>query len=155
MNATETIQILGKDYPLEKIKYSYTGNKMRYKRFVKYPVIFLLLLPVVSYLSYKICVGQYLVFASKQTDLSIISQIDSSIDNVISTIRITFRILAISAIIAFIILLIPRISCLFLKIDGIKKDIILYKSIHKDEVALIANEINTKIKENNFSSFPY
>jgi hypothetical protein len=32
---------------------------------------------------------------------------------------------------------------------------ILYKSIHKDEIALLANEINAKIRENNFSSYPY
>jgi hypothetical protein len=155
MNTTEIIQILGKDYPKENIKYSYTGNKMRYKRFIKYPVIFLLLITVVSVLTTHIVANQYLAFAEKQKDLSILLQIDSSMLNVLSNISIAYRFLAISAITAFIILLIPRISCLFLKIDGIKKDIILYKSIHKDEVALIANEINKKIKENNFSSFPY
>jgi len=155
MNTTETIQILGKDYPRKNIKYSYAGNKMRYKKLVKYPAIFFLLITIVSVLTTHIVANQYLAFASKQTDLSIISQIDSSMLNVLSNISIAYRFLAISSIAAFIVLLMPRINCLFLRIDGIKKDIILYKSIHRDEVALIANEINTKIKENNFLSFPY
>ena len=155
MNTTETIQILGKDYPKKNIKYSYTGNKMRYKRFLKYPTVFFLLITIVSVLTTHIVLNQYLAFAEKQKDLSILLQINSSQLNVLSNISIAYRFLAISAVVAFIILLIPRISCLFLKIDGIKKDITLYKSIHKNEVALIANEINTKIKENNFSSFPY
>jgi hypothetical protein len=155
MNNTETIQILGKDYPKKNIKYSYTGSKMQYKRFLKYPAIFFLLIPVVSVLTTHIVANQYLAFAYKQTDASIISQTESSMLNVLSNISVAYRFFAISFIVAFIILLIPRISCLFLKVDGIKKDIILYKSIHKNEVALISNEINTKIKENNFSSFPY
>jgi hypothetical protein len=155
MNATKTVHILGRDYPKDNIKYSYTGSKMRYKRFIKYPAIFYLLITVVDALIPYIIVNQYLNFANKQTDFNIKLQVESSMLNVLSNIKITYTFLAISAVIAFIILLIPRISCLFLKIDGNKKDIVLYKSIHKDEVALIANEINTRIKENNFSSFPY
>jgi len=152
MNTTETVQILGKDYPKKNIKYSYVGSKMRYKRLLKYPVIFFLLITLVSGIT-AYMVANYFDFAEKQEGLSAISQIHTL--NVLVNIANACRFLTIFTIIAFIILLIPRISCLFLKINGIKKDIILYKSIHKDEVALIANEINTKIKENDFSSFPY
>ena len=149
MNTTETVQILGKDYPKDNIKYSYTGSKMRYKRFLKYPII-LFGVEIVANIAFGI-------YISKQLDASLKHSFDAlyeSSNNVI-TLRNFCIISLISLIIAFIILLIPRISCLFLKIDGNKKDIVLYKSIHKDEVALIANEINTRIKENNFSSFPY
>jgi hypothetical protein len=84
----------------------------------------------------------------------LLNQHNETLGNLVSVLHIT-AFIQIFLIVAFIILLIPRINCLFLKIEGIKKDIILYKSIHKDEVALIANEINKRIKENNFSSFPY
>ena len=149
MNNTETIKVLGKDYPKKNIKYSYTGNKMRYKRFLKYPII-LFGVEIVANIAFGI-------YISNQFDNSLKYSLDNlnDISNNARTWETFSAFLLISLIIAFIILLIPRISCLFLKIDGIKKDIILYKSIHKDEVALIANEINTKIKENNFSSFPY
>jgi hypothetical protein len=155
MNATKTVQILGKDYPQDNIKYSYTGTKMKYKSFLKYPVISFLLINVVYALTFHIIKNQYFVFLSKQTDFSIRGEIILSMINVLNAITITFYSLLVSAVVAFIILLKPKINCLFLRIDGTKKDIVLYKSIHKDEVALIANEINTKIKENNFSSFPY
>ena len=79
----------------------------------------------------------------------------SSMSNVLQNISIAYRFLAISTIVAFFILLIPRIYCLFLKITGNEKDIILLKSIHKNEVAIVANEINDKIRNNTFSSFPY
>ena len=148
MNNTETIKVLGKDYPKKNIKYSYTGKKMRYKKYIKYPAIFFLLITVVSVLSSYIFTYQYLAFSNKQTDLSIISQIDSSMLNILSNISIAYRFLAISAVIAFIILLIPRINCLFLKIDGNKKDIVLFKSPHKNEVFLISDELNAKINEN-------
>jgi hypothetical protein len=149
MNATKTVQILGKDYPQNNIKYSYTGSKMRYKRFLKYPII-LFGVEIVANIAFSI-------YISNQFDNSLKYSLDNlnDISNNARTWETFSAFLLISLIIAFIILLIPRISCLFLKIDGIKKDIILYKSIHKDEVALIANEINTKIKENNFLSFPY
>ena len=149
MNTTETVQILGKDYPKDNIKYSYTGSKMRYKRFLKYPII-LFGVEIVANIAFGI-------YISNQFDNSQKYSLDNlnDISNNARTWENFCAFLLISLIIAFIILLIPRISCLFLKIDGIKKDIILYKSIHKDEVALIANEINIKIKENNFSSFPY
>jgi uncharacterized membrane protein YjgN (DUF898 family) len=149
MNATKTVQILGKDYPQDNIKYSYTGSKIRYKRFLKYPII-LFGVEIVANIAFGI-------YISNQFDNSLKYSLDNlnDISNNARTWETFSAFLLISLIIAFIILLIPRISCLFLKIDGIKKDIILYKSIHKDEVALIANEINTKIKENNFSSFPY
>jgi uncharacterized membrane protein YjgN (DUF898 family) len=149
MNATKTVQILGKDYPQDNIKYSYTGSKMRYKRFLKYPII-LFGVEIVANIAFGI-------YISNQFDNSLKYSLDNlnDISNNARTWETFSAFLLISLIIAFIILLIPRISCLFLKIDGIKKDIILYKSIHKDEVALIANEINTKIKENNFLSFPY
>ena len=158
MNNTETIQLLGKNYPKDNIKYSYTGSKMRYKRFLKYPIIFFLLDIVGAIISALVVEHQYGNFIKKldlQGDLDTQLQAISARENVLTNINNILQFLAISSIIAFIILLIPRISCLFLKIDGIKKDIVLYKSIHKDEVALIANEINTKIKENDFSSFPY
>jgi uncharacterized membrane protein YjgN (DUF898 family) len=149
MNATKTVQILGKDYPQDNIKYSYTGSKMRYKRFLKYPII-LFGVEIVANIAFGI-------YISNQFDNSLKYSLDNlnDISNNARTWETFSAFLLISLIIAFIILLIPRIKCLFLKIDGIKKDIVLYKSIHKDEVALIANEINTKIKENNFSSFPY
>ena len=149
MNITKTVHILGKNYPKDNIKYSYTGSKIRYKRFLKYPII-LFGVGIISNIAFGI-------YISKQLDASLKHSFDAlyeSSNNVI-TLRNFCIISLISLIIAFIILLIPRISCLFLKIDGNKKDIVLYKSIHKDEVALIANEINTRIKENNFSSFPY
>jgi hypothetical protein len=146
MNNTETVKVLGKDYPKKNIKYSYTGKKMRYKRYIKYLGIFFLLVWLIQiYL-----VQQFLSLVSYPA----LSTYNETSENLASVLRI-IAFIEISLIVAFIILLIPRISCLFLKIDGTKKDIVLYKSIHKDEVALIANEINTKIKENNFLSFPY
>lgn len=155
MNNTETIKILGKNYPKKNIKYSYTGSKMRYKRFIKYPTIFYLLITIVDALSPYIIVNQYLNFANRQTDFSIKLQVESSMLNILSNIRIAYTFLAISAVITFIILLIPKISCLFLKIDGNKKDIILFKSSYKNEVSLISDELNAKIKEKTFNSFPY
>ena len=159
MNNTETIQLLGNNYPKEHIKYSYVGKKMRYKKYLKYLGIFQLVITGISWY-----VGQQfisLIVSSPSPALSttpfsneLLNQHRVTLDNLVSVLRIT-AFIQISLIVAFIILLIPRINCLFLKIEGIKKDIILYKSIHKDEVALIANEINTKIKENNFLSFPY
>jgi hypothetical protein len=149
MNITKTVHILGKNYPKDNIKYSYTGSKMRYKRFLKYPII-LFGVGIIANIAFGI-------YISKQLDVSLKHSFDAlyeSSNNVI-TLRNFCIISLISLVIAFIMLLIPRISCLFLKIDGNKKDIVLYKSIHKDEVALIANEINTRIKENKFSSFPY
>ena len=149
MNITKTVHILGKNYPKDNIKYSYTGSKMRYKRFLKYPII-LFGVGIIANIAFGI-------YISKQLDVSLKHSFDALYES--STNVITLRnfciISLISLVIAFIMLLIPRISCLFLKIDGNKKDIVLYKSIHKDEVALIANEINTRIKENKFSSFPY
>jgi len=145
MNNTETIQILGKDYSKECIKYAYTGKKMRYKKYIKYLGIFFLLVWLIQV---------FLVYQFQQVATVIFGIFTTPGYFILRCIRI-IAFIEIFLIIAFIILLIPRISCLFLKIDGIKKDIILYKSIHKDEVALIANEINTKIKENDFSSFPY
>lgn len=149
MNITKTVHILGKDYPKDNIKYSYTGSKIRYKRFLKYPII-LFGVGIIANIAFGI-------YISKQLDVSLKHSFDALYEtsNNVITLRNFCIISLISLIIAFIILLIPRISCLFLKIDGNKKDIVLYKSIHKDEVALIANEINTRIKENNFSSFPY
>ena len=149
MNATKIVHILGKDYPKDNIKYSYTGSKLRYKRFLKYPIILLGVVIIAN-----IAFGIYI---SKQLDISLKHSFDAlyDISNNVRTWHDLSVISLISLTIAFIILLIPRISCLFLKIDGNKKDIVLYKRIHKDEVALIANEIKTRIKENNFSSFPY
>ena len=144
MNNTETIKVLGKDYLKKNIKYSYTGKIMRYKKYIKYPGIFFLLVWLI-----QIYLGQQFLSLALST-----TPYNETLENLASVLRI-IAFIEISLIVAFIIVLIPRINCLFLKIDGIKKDIILYKSIHKDEVALIANEINTKIKENNFLSFPY
>ena len=144
MNNTETVKVLGKDYPKKNIKYSYTGKKMRYKKYLKYLGIFFLLVWLI-----QIYLGQQFLSLALST-----TPYNETLENLASVLRI-IAFIEISLIVAFIIVLIPRINCLFLKIDGIKKDIILYKSIHKDEVALIANEINTKIKENNFLSFPY
>jgi len=148
MNNIKIVQILGKDYPKENIKYSYTGKKMRYKKYIKYlGVLFLLVWLIQVYL-----VQQFFSLASSPASSTTLNnetlKMFTNALNIIAFIEI-------SLIVALVILLIPRINCLFLKIDGTKKDIILYKSIHKDEVALIANEINARIKERNFSSFPY
>ena len=148
MNNTETIKVLGKNYLKKNIKYSYTGEIMRYKKYIKYPGIFFLLVWLI-----QIYLGQQFLSLVSSPALST-TPYNETLENLASVLQIiTF--IEISLIVAFIILLIPRISCLFLKIDGTKKDIILFKSIHKNEVSLIANEINTKIKENNFLSFPY
>lgn len=121
---------------------------MRYKKYIKYlGVLFLLVWLIQVYL-----VQQFFSLASSPASSTTLNnetlKMFTNALNIIAFIEI-------SLIVALVILLIPRINCLFLKIDGTKKDIILYKSIHKDEVALIANEINTRIKERNFSSFPY
>jgi len=145
MNTTETVQILGNNYPKEHIKYAYTGKKMRYKKYIKYLGIFFLLVWLIQV---------FLVYQFQQVATVISGIFTTPGYFILRCIRI-IAVIQISLIVAFVIVLIPRINCLFLKIDGIKKDIILYKSIHKDEVALIANEINTKIKESIFSSFPY
>lgn len=154
MNNTETIQILGNDYSKECVKYAYIGNQTRHKRFIKYPIILFFLnlisfVPLVMVENYK---HANLFFGEKNVDIQI--QLMTTHMNTIANIRNIFWFLFISSIISLVIVLIPRINCLFLKIDGIKKDMILYKSIHTDEVALLANEINLKIKENNFSTFP-
>jgi len=149
MNNTETIQLLGNNYPKEHIKYSYVGKKMRYKKYLKYIGIFQLVITGISWY-----VGRQFISLALVSSFELLNQHRVTLDNLVSVLHIT-AFIQISLIVAFIILLIPRINCLFLKIEGIKKDIILYKSIHKDEVALIANEINKRIKENNFSSFPY
>ena len=122
---------------------------MRYKSFLKYPIILCGVLIVAN-----AAVGSYI---SNQFDNSLKYSLDNlnDLSNNARTWENISAFLLISLIIAFIILLIPRISCLFLKIEGIKKDMILYKSIHKDEIALLANEINAKVRENNFSSYPY
>ena len=147
MNNTETIQILGKDYSKECIKYAYTGKKMKYKKYIKYLGIFFLLVCLMqSYVTQQFISH----FSSSRLPTTPYKEMG---ENLTSVLGITV-VIEISLIVAFIIVLIPRINCLFLKIDGIKKDIILYKSIHTDEVALLANEINLKIKENNFSTFP-
>jgi len=155
MENTDTIQIIGNNYPKSNIKYAYTGNKVRYKRFLKYPAILLVIITIISWLISTICIRQYLSYMDKQPDLIVRTQLMSSMSNVLQNISIAYRFLAISTIVAFFILLIPRIYCLFLKITGNKKDIILLKSIHKNEVAIVANEINDKIRNNTFSSFPY
>jgi len=140
MDNTVTVKILGNDYPKERIKYSYTGKTIRFKKPLVYLIIAILFLQIRSiYLSLQIAdwdnvTSQFIASTMAQTrNIQFIQEI---------------------MIVAFIILLIPRINCVFLKIDGIKKDVVLYKSIHKDEVTLIADEINRKIKENNLSSFP-
>ena len=155
MNAAKTVQILGKNYLIENIKYSYTGSKVRYKKFLKYPLIIFLIV-----LAIYICI--YCIISFKDIPYLVDNphRIKENIDWRIEQLEYNgitgfCKLIGIPAVIAFIGLLIPRINCVFLKIDGTEKDITLYKSIHKDEVALIANEINTKIKENNFSSFPY
>jgi hypothetical protein len=148
MNNTETVKVLGKDYPKKNIKYSYTGKKMRYKRYIKYLGIFFLLVWLIQ----MYLVQQFLSLVSSPASFT------TPHNKTLESLEIMLHIITfmeIFLIVAFIILLIPRISCLFLKIDGTKKDIILFKSIHKNEVSLIANEINTKIKENNFLTFPY
>jgi len=147
MNNIKIVQILGKDYPKENIKYSYTGKKMRYKKYIKYlGVLFLLVWLIQVYLVQQF----FSLAASPASSTTLNNETLKMFTNALNIIAF----IEISLIVALVILLIPRINCLFLKIDGTKKDIILYKSIHKDEVALIANEINARIKERNFSSFP-
>lgn len=148
MNNTSIVKILGKDYPKESIKYSYTGKKMRYKKYLKYPILCFCIIYAI-----QLYVGQRFLSLAETSAINAIP--DYNTEEILATLLRAIEGIEISLLIAFIILLIPRINCLFLKIDGTKKDIVLYKSIHKDEVALIANEINIKIKEDNFSSFPY
>lgn len=148
MNNAETVKVLGKDYPKKNIKYSYAGKKMRYKKHIKYIGIFFLFVWLI-----QIYLGQQFLSLVSSPALST-TPYNETLENLANVLRI-IAFIEISLIVAFIILSIPRISCLFLKIDGIKKDIILFKSIHKNEVSLIANEINDKIRNNTFSSFPY
>lgn len=155
MNNTELIQILGKDYPKESIKYSYTGNKMKYKRFIKYPLLFMLIVYVSCIIINHFIEQKYNGLISNSTSFNDTLQYESSMLNILSNISHIFIFLAISSIIALVVLLIPRTNCLFLKISGNKKDIVLFKSSYKDEVSLLSNEINSKIKENTFHSFPY
>ena len=148
MNNTETVKVLGKDYPKKNIKYSYTGKKMRYKKYLKYLGIFFLLVWLIQiYL-----VQQFFSLVSSSA-LST-TPYSETLENFAGVLRI-IAFIEISLIVAFIIVLIPRINCLFLKVDGNKKDIILFKSPHKNEVSLISDELNAKIKEKTFNSFPY
>lgn len=141
MNRPETVKVFGKDYPTKNIRYSYTGRVLRFKKQLVYLLGALFFTFIRSiYLSLQIA---NLDNVTPQFEISIRTQIE----NIVFIQEIM--------IVAFIVLLIPRTGCVFLKIDGIKKDIILFKSIHKDEIAIISNEINSKIKENTFHSFPY
>ena len=148
MNNTETVKVLGKDYPKKNIKYSYTGKKMRYKKYLKYLGIFFLLVWLI-----QIYLGQQFLSLVSSSALST-TPYNETLENLASVLRI-IAFIEISLIVAFIIVLIPRINCLFLKVDGNKKDIILFKSPHKNEVSLISDELNAKIKEKTFNSFPY
>jgi len=154
MNNTKIVQILGNNYPKEHIKYAYIGNQTRHKKFIKYPIVlfFLNLISFVYLATVEIYKHAHLFVGEKNIDIQI--QLMTTHMNTMANIRNIFWFLFISSIISLVIVLIPRINCLFLKIEGIKKDMILYKSIHTDEVALLANEINLKIKEDNFSTFP-
>ena len=144
MNNTETVKVLGENYLKKNIKYSYTGKTMRYKKYLKHlGIFFLLVLLIPVFLIFLIYQSQFLSFSFGLTGYFILK-----------CLRIIV-VIEISLIVAFIILLIPRINCLFLKIDGNKKDIILFKSPHKNEVSLISDELNAKIKEKTFNSFPY
>jgi hypothetical protein len=152
MNNTETVKVLGKDYPKKNIKYSYTGKKMRYKKHIKYLGIFFLLVWLIGvYLSQQF---RSLLLSLALSHTLSTSPHNETLENLEIMLHI-IRFIEISLIVAFIILLIPRINCLFLKIDGNKKDIILFKSPHKNEVSLISDELNAKIKEKTFNSFPY
>jgi hypothetical protein len=56
--------------------------------------------------------------------------------------------------ISFVVLLLPRVFCVLLKVEGKEKDILLYKTIHKDKARHIAEEINQLIKNNALTSYP-
>jgi len=141
MNKTETSQILGKHYPKENIKYSYTGEKIRYKKFLVYPPIIILVL-----------------FISKSFVINeIVSRYSGSLldnwENIWFFVRL-FDYSIIAVAICFIALFFIKASCVFLKVKNVDKDIVIYKTIHKNEAKLLAEEINEKIKQGNFTSYP-
>jgi hypothetical protein len=137
--------IFGKEYKTSLIKYSYTGKAIRFKKLLKY----LLIAFIISWF-----IRGYLFFQLTNMEETLpLESLINAYKPLISALKyLEFAQFALFG--ALIVFLIPKINCLFLKIDGNKKDIILFKSIHRNETELMVSDINSKIKLGAFLSYP-
>jgi len=127
---------------------------MRFKRFLKYPF----LLFAIFYIIQLIIVKKYYLPAMLGNTLPLLTTDTGERAEYISRIIFYLGLTSYSSaffLITTLIPLFPRISCACLKINGLKKDITLYKSIHIREAEVLVQQINAKIKSGSFTSFPF
>ena len=135
------IEIFGKEYQKEDILYSYTGKRIRFKKFFMYPPIIIFVLFVLK----SFVVGE------------MTSRYSGSLLENWESIMVWVRLFDYSIIfvaICFVCLFFIKTPCVFLKVKNAEKDIVLYKTIHENEAKHLSEEINEKIKQGNFTSYP-
>jgi len=149
-----SVSILGKTYLSSDLRYAYAAKKMRFKRFLKYPF----LLSAIFYVIQLIIANKYYLPLMLGNTFPLLTTDTGERAEYISRIIFYMGLTSYSFVfflITTLILLFPRISCVCLKINGLKKDITLYKGIHRSEVEVLVQQINDKIKSGSFTSFPF
>jgi hypothetical protein len=139
MVKNNSVVIHGKEYSANNLKYVYTENKFSIRKFLIYPITSIIICFILAH-------GTYFLF---QTLYSGMPSGDWLLN--LSTL---FSQLTIFSLVSFIpCLFFSKIFCVFLKVVGCSKDILLYKTIHRDEARRVSGEINESIKAGTFTLY--
>jgi hypothetical protein len=142
------LTLYNKDFSISDCLYAYKGTRIRFKKYLILPLIGFVFLSIS-----RLFANSYIVFNSIKvhtlSDGSTYLQYGAT-----KWISQLFDFFSIFTIILFIILLIPRTWIINLKLKTTDKNILLYKTIHKDEAEQIVFDINSIIKEKRQTTYP-
>lgn len=140
MDKNKSVVIHGNEYRFNNLKYAYMGRRFCIRKFLIYPF-------ASTIICFAFAHGTYFLFKTYYNSMP-------SGDWLLS-LSTLFSQLTIFSLILFIpCLFFSKEFCVFLKIFGCPKDILLYKTIYEDEAKAVSSNINQSIRSGTFMTYP-